>query len=98
MHKIFLYDKKLDLGIGRFASVGGFKLISAGINECIEAIQEDSGKIYGYIYEVEDGVLEMLDMYYGLGIDLHERISAKAALEGGVTIDVQIYQYNMELV
>ena len=98
MHKIFLYDKKLDLGIGRFASVGGFKLISAGNNECPEAIREDSDKIYGYIYEVNDGILEMLDMYYGLGVELHERINVKAALEGGVTIDVQMYEYNMELV
>jgi len=98
MHNVFLYDNKLDLGIGQFASVGGFKLISAGRNECPEAIREDSDKIYGYIYEIKDDILDMLDMYYGLGVDLHKRISAKAALEGGVIVDIQMYEYNMELV
>jgi len=98
MHNIFLYDNKLDLGIGQFASVGGFKLVSAGFGECPEAIPDKDNRIYGYIYEIDNDILEMLDMYYGLGINLHKRIMIKAILEGGIIIDVQMYEYNMELV
>jgi gamma-glutamylcyclotransferase (GGCT)/AIG2-like uncharacterized protein YtfP len=98
MNKVFLYDNKLDLGLGHFASVGGFKLVTAGFNECVEAVPDTNGRIYGYIYEVNDGVLGMLDMYYGLGIELHQRITTTAVLEGGVEINVDMYEYNLELV
>ena len=98
MNNVFLYDDKLDLGVGRFASVGGFELVQAGAGACPEAIKDDSGKIYGYIYEINDEMLEMLDMYYGLGVNLHERILVDAVLEGGVIISTYMYEYNMELV
>ena len=98
MHNVFIYDDKIDLGLGQFSSVGGFSLVTEGRNECVEAIREDDAKIYGYIYEVNDGILDMLDTYYGLGVKLHKRISVKAALQGGVTIDVYMYEYNLELV
>lgn len=95
---IFLYDNKLDLGIGTFASVGGFRLVTEGRNRCLEAIKDDDEKIYGYIYEIDNDTLGMLDMYYGLGLDLHERITVVATLEGGSIIIVDMYEYNMELV
>ena len=98
MHNVFLYDNKLDLGLGQFASVSGFKLVSLGFNKCPEAIKDGDSKIYGYIYEISNQMLEILDTYYGLGVQLHERIAVEATLEGGIVIDVYMYEYNMELV
>ena len=98
MNKVFLYDSQVDLGTGQFASIGGFKLITVGRNSGAEAIKDENGKVYGYIYDVNDGVLDSLDMYYGLGLELHERIKTTATLEGGSVVDVYMYEYNMELV
>ncbi len=98
MHNVFLYDNKLDLGIGKFASVNGFKLVTSGFNECLEAIKDENETIYGYIYEISNDVLEMLDTYYGLGVDLHERITTESILAGGATTKVYMYEFNMELV
>ncbi|MHA2063666.1 MAG: gamma-glutamylcyclotransferase family protein [Candidatus Thorarchaeota archaeon] len=98
MHKVFLYDNKLDLGLGQFASVNGFKLVSSGFNKCPEAIKDEDNKIYGYIHEISNQMLEILDTYYGLGVNLHNRIAVQAVLEGGIVVDVSMYEYNMELV
>jgi len=96
MHNVFLYDNRLDLGTGQFATVGGFKLIAAGYGECPEAIIDKDNKIYGYIYKIKDDILDMLDTYYGLGLKLHNRISVEATLLGGVKLNTYMYEYNME--
>ena len=93
MHKVFLYDNKIDLGMGMFASVGGFKLVDLGKPDCLEAIQDDENQIFGYLYDVNDGVLDGLDTYYGLGIDLHKRILVQARLLGGAPISAFMYEY-----
>ena len=98
MHKVFLYDDRLDLGAGKFASVVGFKLVAEGLSQCPEAVRSKAGIIYGEIYEVSQGTLEMMDAYYGLGVNLHERIEVKVSLAGGTKVKVFMYEYNLELV
>lgn len=96
--RVFLYDRRIELGTAQFASVDGFKLVSSGFNKCPEAIRDDKNKIYGYIYNINSDILDMLDTYYGLGIKLHKRIMVKAVLKGGVDVSAYMYEFNMELV
>ena len=90
---IFLYDDQIDLGIGQFASVAGFKLVASGRNEVPEAIKDDESMVYGYIHQVDPGIIDMLDTFYGLGIDLHERVAVTATLQGGTPISVYMYEF-----
>lgn len=100
--KVFLYDDRLDLGSGILARVDGFKLVvvNHSFSNSPEAIRSEKKSIYGYVYEINEDVLEYLDAYYGVGVGLHERIKATASLEGGVTYDVIMYEcsYDLELV
>lgn len=91
---IFLYDEQIDLGMGQFASVAGFKLVASGRNETPEAIEADDGVVYGYIHEVSTGILEMLDTFYGLGVDLHDRVMVTATLQGGKQVSTYMYEFN----
>ena len=88
--KIFLYDD-WRLGYGHFASVDGFKLTQYKDHDNLEAIREEDGRIYGYIYEVDEMSLDMLDAYYGVDT-LHRRITVTATLQGGQKIEVQMYE------
>jgi len=95
--KVFLYDNRFELGIGLFASAKGYKLVSAGLSETPEAVTNNGSMIYGYIHEVDQDVLDMMDTYYGLGVKLHERIEIDAVLAGGVKVKAQMYEFNMEI-
>ena len=98
MNKVFLYDDRLELGGGTFASVSGFKLVAEGRSKCPEAVRSKTGRITGEIYDISEGTLEMMDAYYGLGIKMHERIEVDAYLAGGTPVKAFMYEYNLELV
>ena len=95
MNKVFLYDNKLDLGIGNFASVVGYECMSFKDRDGVEAVPATGQyeRIYGYVYDVDDDVLDMLDVYYGVGIGMHRQVNVLATLEGGASINAIMYEF-----
>ncbi len=96
--KVFIYEDDFKLGHGMFACVDGFRLAEHPGHERLEAIKDSAGCVYGTIYEMDEMSLDMMDLYYGVGV-MHNRIPATAKLQGGDEVEVQMYEFiHVELV
>lgn len=93
--KVFLYDDKMTFGYGHFAVVNGYMPMNFRDREDVEAVPATgtSECIYGYVYDVEKDILDMLDVYYGVGIGMHRRVEVMASLEGGAKVKAIMYEY-----
>jgi len=94
MNRIFIYDKNIDLGFGTFARVDGYKLtvVPHTFSNSFEAVRSNKKSIYGTVYTVDDDILESLDIFYGVSVGLHNRITTPAYLDGGAKVEVLFYE------
>jgi hypothetical protein len=90
--KVFIYEDNFELGHGTYACVDGYKLVEHKGHKHIEAIQDENGRIHGYIHEISCDDLKMMDIFYGVGV-LHKRLTTTAKLAGGAEIPVELYEF-----
>ena len=93
MSKVFVYEEEVfQLGVGLFASVEGFRLAKYKGHKSMEVIRDESGRLYGTIYDMDELSITLMDAYYGEGL-LHNRITVDATLQGGDKIEVEMYEF-----
>lgn len=93
--KVFLYDNLIDLGKGTFARVDGYQLTIMPHTFTVspEAIKNECKSIYGYVYDVDQSMLEYLDAYYCVSAGIHERRMVPVSVEGGITYQAMMWEY-----
>ena len=95
MRKVFLYDGKMDFGIGQFASVNGYNLMTFNGRNDFEAVAAtgQNERIYGYVYDLDDDLIDWLDTYYAIGLGMHWKNTVVATTTGGIQVEAIIYEY-----
>lgn len=95
MSKVFIYDQNFDLGTSyEFGVVSGYKLMySADTGQFPAAVEDNTGRIYGRLYDLDDDVVEELDIFYAVGIGLHDKVQVEVRLQNGSTVSAFMYEY-----